>query len=120
MVGKPVAMNEWRRRTAPTPPTHLGRLLDGLVGSGHLLYMFLLRQCYRRDVIGGLAHGALLGLDRRLGRDLAIDLHRRWGRGGVALVCGDGGVRSNRDWFMVVVTVVSRRRPHARWVSRWR
>ena len=72
-MGKPVAMNE-SLRTAPTPPTHLGRLLDGLVGSGHLLHIFLLRQCYRRDVIGGLAHGALLGLDRRLGRNRAIDL----------------------------------------------
>ena len=83
-MGKPVAMNEWRR-TAPTPPTHLGRLLDGLVGSGHLPHIFLLRQRWRRDVVGGLAHGALLGLDRRFGRSRTIDLHVevRWSGVGV-------------------------------------
>ena len=85
-----MAMNEWQR-AAPTPPTHLGRLLDGLVGRGylphifllrqrdglvgrgHLPHIFLLRQRHRRDV-GDLAHGTLHRLDRRRGCDRTIDL----------------------------------------------
>ena len=62
-----------RWRAALTPPTHLGRLCDGLVGRGHLPHIFLLRQRHRRDV-GDLAHGTLHRLDRRRGCDRTIDL----------------------------------------------
>ena len=88
-----------RWRVAPTPPTHLGRLCDGLVGRGYLPHIFLLRQVRHRCDVGDLVDGAPHRLDSSLGRNRTIDsleVSPGSGWGGVCRDSGDGGV-SLRD-----------------------